>query len=72
MLKWGIILTRIYVLFDKLNKEGYSECRRDIEAIIGTMTQQGSVDPAIFNIEDVIKRFINSISICNLPKKICD
>ena len=36
------------------------------------MTQQDSVDPATFNITSDIKSFINSISICNLPKEICN
>ena len=79
MLKWSIIPIQIYVLFYKLNKGNYSRCRKIIENKINEMYQyyknenyNNEYPPATFYIESNIKRFINSISIFNLPKNIYD
>ena len=75
MLKRGVILIRICVLFDNLNKCGYSKVgeilRTKSMKCINTIrmkTVRTNVSPATFYIKSDIKRFINDISILNLHK----
>ena len=77
MLKWGVILTRILVLFYKL-KGDYSQCKENIENKIkkqnpnyNNKNGNNECSQETFNIEDDIKSFINNILILNLHKKIC-
>ena len=78
MLKWGVILTRIWVLFYKL-KWDYSQCKENIENKIkeqnpnyNNKNGNNECSQETFIIWDDIKHFINSISILKLHKEICD
>ena len=69
MLKWGIILIQICVLFDKLNKMDYSYIQKEIKDKISEIYKNMVGIILNFTIENKIKRFIDSILILNLPKK---